>query len=85
MKSKKPDPFLLAVLSDINRTAQTPPKGFKTVKEWGKVWGYKPSRALEIINKGIQLGTAEKKIFRVLSCNNKRIVPTPHYGLKKKT
>jgi hypothetical protein len=85
MKQKKPEPFLLAIMSEINKTAQTPPSGFKTVRQWADTWGFKPSRALELLNRGIKLGTADKKTYRVLSINQKRIVPTPHYGLKKKT
>lgn len=85
MKSKHPDKVLLAIMSEINKTAQTPPEGFKTVQQWADTWGFKRDRALDYLNKGIKLGTIEKKMFRVAISERHIITPLPHYGLKKKT
>lgn len=84
MKQKQLDPVLMAIMSEIHKTAQKPEPGYKTVRQWAETWGFKPSRALELINKGIKLGTIQKKVFRVSIFDNKRISPVPHYGLKKK-
>ena len=84
MKINPKDPVLMAIMSDIHKTAEKPEPGYKTVRQWAETWGFKPSRALELINKGIKLGTIQKKVFRVSIFDNKRIAPVPHYGLKKK-
>jgi hypothetical protein len=84
MKKKQPDPVLMAIMSEIHKTAEKPQPGYKTVREWGQTWGFKPSRALELLNKGIKFGTIQKKTFRVSMFDGKRIAPVPHYGLKKK-
>lgn len=84
MKQKQIDPLLLAIMSDIHKTVETPTPGYKTIRQWADTWGYKPSRALELINKGIKFGSVEKKTFRVSVYDGKRITPVPHYGLKKK-
>ena len=84
MKINPKDPVLMAIMSEIHKTVEKPQPGYKTVRQWGKAWGFKPSRALELLNKGIKLGTIEKKVFRVSIFDEKRIAPVPHYGLKKK-
>jgi len=84
MKNKQLDPVLMAIMSEIHKTAEKPLPGYKTVRQWGDTWGFKASRALEILNRGIKLGTIQKKVFRISSLNGKRIAPVPHYGLKKK-
>jgi hypothetical protein len=85
MKQKKPDPVLLAIMSDINKTAQTPPEGFKTVQQWADTWGFKRDRTLDYLTRGMKNGTIEKKMFRVAISQRHIITPLPHYGLKKKT
>jgi NOL1/NOP2/fmu family ribosome biogenesis protein len=84
MKRKQPDPVLMAIMSEIHKTVEKPLPGYKTIRQWAETWGYKPSRALELINKGIKFGTIQKKTFRVSMFDGKRIAPVPHYGLKKK-
>jgi NOL1/NOP2/fmu family ribosome biogenesis protein len=84
MKSKQSDPVLMAIMSEIHKTAQKPDAGFKTVQQWSETWGFKRDRALDFLNKGIKIGTIEKKMFRVAISQKHIIRELPHYGLKKK-
>jgi len=84
MKINPKDPVIMAIMYNIHKTAEKPLPGYKTVRQWADAWGFKSSRALELLNKGIKFGTIDKKVFRVSVLEQKRIFPVPHYGLKKK-
>lgn len=58
---------LLAELRDaLSGKPQTPEAGFRTVKEWGKLWKLSHKHACILVNKGVEIGRMKMKKFRIL-------------------
>jgi hypothetical protein len=82
MSRRRPDPLLVKVMAAIHQTAETPPKGFRTINGWAKLWNMERSATRITLHKGMKLGLIEKRIFRVVIRKDAKPYPTAHYGEK---
>lgn len=81
---KRLDPILSAVLSAIHKTAEKPPKGFLTRKQWQVKWGFAcQAHTGDLINKAVELGKLERRDYRVLTKG--RLTMLAHYGPPSKS
>lgn len=76
------DPMLMRIMQEINKSVQTPDKGFQTVEVWMSRWKCQHVTAGVYIRQAIKAGIMEMRLFRV-SCKG-RIRMTKHYGPAKK-
>jgi hypothetical protein len=75
------DPVLLAVMAEINRSAQKPPKGFMTCEGWAKKWKLKaPHTARIYIQHAVKIGALVKARYRILIGDAGRLRTVDHYG-----
>jgi hypothetical protein len=75
------DPILLAVMAEINRSAQKPPEGFRTLEQWAKKWELKgPHTASLYIKKALKIGAMVKTRYRILVGKPGRLRTVDHYG-----
>ena len=73
------DPVLRAVLSDINKSAQKPDKGFLTREQWAKKWGIGASgHADKYISHAVKIGQLVRRDFRVVTKSRLRLMA--HFG-----
>jgi Fic family protein len=80
MSHRKPDPLLLRVMAAIHKTAEKPPKGFRTMDQWAKVWKCERTTARQYIIKGMELGLIQEKTYRVNIRRDAKPYPVAHYG-----
>lgn len=75
----KADPVLLAVLSEIHKTAQAPPSGYLTRKQWAAKWSMKSQTMTCIyIEKAVAIGILIERPFRIVT--NGRLMLVAHFG-----
>ena len=73
------EPILRAVLADINKSAQKPDPGFRTRKQWAKLWGIGNSaHADKYIRHAIGMGKLVRRDFRVVTKSRLRLMA--HFG-----
>ncbi|MFZ9979869.1 MAG: hypothetical protein ACO3HN_07965 [Opitutales bacterium] len=73
------DPILRAVLADINKSAQTPPPGFRTREQWAKHWRIGNSaHADKYIQRAIKIGKLVRRDYRVVTKTRLRLMA--HFG-----
>jgi Fic family protein len=82
MSRRRLDPLLVKVMAAIHQTAETPPKGFRTIEEWAKVWNMERTAARVTLHKGVSLGLIEKRTFRIVIRKDAKPYPVAHYGEK---
>jgi len=82
MRQRKLDPLLVKVMAAIHQTAETPPKGFRTINGWAKVWNMERTAARVTLHKGVKLGLIEKRTYRIVIRKDTKPYPTDHYGEK---
>jgi hypothetical protein len=75
------DPILLAVMAEINRSAQKPPEGFRTREQWAKKWKLKAAHTASLyIKKALKVGVLVKARYRILIGDTGRLRTVDHYG-----
>jgi len=72
------EPILRAVLADINKSAQTPDKGFLTREQWAKLWKIAPNNAERYIRHAMKMGKLVQRDFRVVT--KTRLRKMAHFG-----
>jgi len=75
----KSDPILLAVISEINKTAVKPDPGFLKVEDWAERWQMTPGRATDYIKRAVSSGILVVRKFRVITKGRLRVLT--HYGV----
>ena len=70
-----------AIARSMAKNVDEVPEGFYTSKQIAQMTGKGISRTKEIIEKLIQEGTAEMKMFKIQAAN--RQCPIPHYKIIK--
>jgi len=71
------NPLLARLREAMSGTAETPPKGHLTSKQWAEKWGYSDGYAGTLINKAVRLGLMAMKKYRVETSRGN--YPIPHY------
>lgn len=75
------DPILLAVMAEINRSAQKPAPGFLTSEQWAKKWKLKsPHTARIYIKHALKVGALVCARYRILIGKDGRLRTVDHYG-----
>lgn len=65
---------------DLRPTADKPPKGWLTARQWATRWSLSPPHAIKLLRDGISSKKVIVKNFRVQS--GARLMPVPHYRAK---
>jgi hypothetical protein len=80
--SRRLDPLLVKVMQAIHQTAETPPKGFRTIDEWAAKWKVQRSSARMMLLKGVKLNLVEKRTYLRVIRKDAKPYPTAHFGEK---
>lgn len=72
------DEILRAVISEIHKTAQTPPAGFLKREDWAKRWKLNETSAYIYLNKAVASGILIKRRYRVITKGRLRLLD--HFG-----
>jgi hypothetical protein len=73
-----------AIHKAVSDTADIPPKGYLTREQLSACWKLKKTSTIEKLRAGLKLKVIDKKMFRIVSNDKTRIIPTPHYRIIKK-
>jgi hypothetical protein len=76
------DPVLLRIVSEINKSAQKPERGFMTSHRWRERWSCNYTTARAYIMRAVKSGILIEKTFRILCKGRLRLVK--HYGMNTK-
>jgi len=77
------DEVFRAIISELNKSEQTPPPGFLTRDEWAERWDLKRTAASRYLSWATQRGILERIFLRRRFETQVRKVP--HWGLKLPT
>lgn len=74
------DSIIKAVMADIHKTSQKPPKGYMTRDQWAAKWGFRCSHQASLyIGRALKIGVLVEKSYRIVTKTGRmRIVK--HYG-----
>ena len=75
---KNLDPILAAVLAEIHKSAETPPKGFMKAEDWATRWKLAEVQARAYLAKAVASGLLVERIYRVIT--HGRLRKMSHYG-----
>ena len=75
---KKTNDIYSQLEKELGGTTDKIEPGYRTTKEWGKIWGMCHTTTKETISKHLKSGRMTQKIFRVQTINNSNH-NTPHY------
>lgn len=73
---------LLRLLTEaVTNQAEAVPAGWLTADQWGKQWNRSRQHSKILLDKGVELGIVESRVFRVINTTNNanRPYPTKHY------
>ena len=62
---------------DLRPTAEKPPKGWLTCREWAKRWDLSNPHTIHLLADGVRAKKVLKRSFRIQS--GARLMPVPHY------
>jgi response regulator of citrate/malate metabolism len=79
-----PKDDLLNILLNLTRKKPEIPEGFMNAEQWAKKWNRHVSDVRRLLQKGVETGLLETKVFNVKTAHfNKVGRPSAHYRQKK--
>ena len=64
-KSMSSQEILNLLRASLFKHEEEVPPGFKTIEEWRKEWGFKPSQTRRLLYAGVASGIIQERYFRI--------------------